>query len=140
MQNRIGARLRAIRVVSLFNLGLESGLRFQNGKDLARLRVVRATTHLWGYNLTGGEHTEELSRVLLENPSTVKDEGSQHDRSPLEAQREWRHEAENNVLDLLEQNGLLARGHRPEHHRQQFVDHQSSRRSDFAALPGAADD
>jgi len=28
---------------------------------------------------------------------------------PLEAQREWRHEAENNVLDLLERSGLPLR-------------------------------
>jgi hypothetical protein len=76
MQNRIGASFRAMRVVSLFNLGLESSGRTESG--------------------AAGES------------QCGKDEGSQHDRSPLEAQREWRHEAENNVLDLLEQNGLLA--------------------------------
>jgi hypothetical protein len=68
----------------------------------------KSTTHLWGYRLAGNERAEELSRVLLEDPNSVKDEGTQHDRSPLEAQREWRHEAENNVLDVLERNGLLA--------------------------------
>jgi hypothetical protein len=49
-----------------------------------------------------------LSRLLVESANPVKDEATQHDRSPLEAQREWRHEAENNVLDLLERDGLLA--------------------------------
>jgi hypothetical protein len=44
----------------------------------------------------------------VESGNPVKDEATQHDRSPLEAQREWRHEAENNVLDLLERDGLLA--------------------------------
>ena len=68
----------------------------------------KSSTHLWGYKLKQGSREEELSRLLVESASPVKGESSQHDRSPLEAQREWRHEAENNVLDLLERDGLLA--------------------------------
>ena len=68
----------------------------------------KSSTHLWGYKLKQGSREEELSRLLVESANPVKDESSQHDRSPLEAQREWRHEAENNVLDLLEHDGLLA--------------------------------
>jgi len=68
----------------------------------------KSSTHLWGYKLNQGSREEELSRLLVESASPVKDEATQHDRSPLEAQREWRHEAENNVLDLLERDGLLA--------------------------------
>ena len=68
----------------------------------------KSSTHLWGYRLKQGSREEELSRLLVESANPVKDESSQHDRSPLEAQREWRHEAENNVLDLLERDGLLA--------------------------------
>jgi hypothetical protein len=68
----------------------------------------KSSTHLWGYKLKQGSREEELSRLLVESASPVKDDSSQHDRSPLEAQREWRHEAENNVLDLLEHDGLLA--------------------------------
>jgi len=68
----------------------------------------KSTTHLWGYKLRPGSHESELSRLLVESPNPVKDESAQHDRSPLEAQREWRHEAENNIMDLLERDGLLA--------------------------------
>jgi hypothetical protein len=68
----------------------------------------KASTHLWGYKLKQSSREEELSRLLVESANPVKDEATQHDRSPLEAQREWRHEAENNVLDLLERDGLLA--------------------------------
>jgi len=68
----------------------------------------KSSTHLWGYKLKPGSREEELSRLLVESANPVKDESTQHDRSPLEAQREWRHEAENNVLDLLERDGLLA--------------------------------
>jgi len=68
----------------------------------------KSSTHLWGYNLKKGSREEELNRLLVESPSPIKDEAVQHDRSPLEAQREWRRAAENNVLELLERIGLLA--------------------------------
>ena len=68
----------------------------------------KSSTHLWGYKLRQGAREEELSRLVVESPNPIKDEAAQHDRSPLEAQREWRHEAENNVLDVLERDGLLA--------------------------------
>jgi len=68
----------------------------------------KSSTHLWGYKLRKSSREEELNRMLVESANPIKDESSQHDRSPLEAQREWRHEAENNVLDLLERDGLLA--------------------------------
>jgi hypothetical protein len=68
----------------------------------------KSSTHLWGYKLKQSSREEELSRLLVESANPIKDEATQHDRSPLEAQREWRHEAENNVLDLLERDGLLA--------------------------------
>src|SRR5229473_2065474 len=68
----------------------------------------KSSTHFWGYKLKAGSREEELNRLLIESAKPIKDEGTQHDRSPLEAQREWRHEAENNVLDLLERDGLLA--------------------------------
>lgn len=68
----------------------------------------KSLTHIWGYGLTPAAREGELSRLLVESASTIKDEAPQHDRSPLEAQRDWRHLAENNVLDLLERIGLLA--------------------------------
>jgi hypothetical protein len=80
---------------------LERPFRFSNPS-------FKAQTHLWGYRLTPVSREAELSRLLVESSSTIREENPQHDRSPLEAQREWRHEAENNVLELLERNGLLA--------------------------------
>jgi len=68
----------------------------------------KSSTHLWGYKLKRASREEELSRLLVESANQVKDEATQHDRSPLEAQHEWRHEAENTVLEVLEKNGLLA--------------------------------
>ena len=85
----------------IFSQELDRPLRFSGPR-------FKAQTHLWGYRLTPASREAELSRLLVESSNTIKDETPQHDRSPLEAQREWRHEAENNVLDLLERNGLLA--------------------------------
>ena len=68
----------------------------------------KSQTRLWGYRLIPGARAQELSRLLVESTTAIKEEEPLHDRSPLEAQREWRHEAENNVLDLLEDTGLLA--------------------------------
>src|SRR5216683_3715301 len=68
----------------------------------------KSSTHLWGYKLKPSSREEELSRLLVESTSPIRDEATQHDRSPLEAQREWRHGAEKNVLELLEKIGLIA--------------------------------
>jgi hypothetical protein len=68
----------------------------------------KSQTHVWGYRLKASGREEELNTLLIESSTAIKEEAPQHDRTPLEAQREWRHEAENNVLDLLERNGLLA--------------------------------
>ncbi len=68
----------------------------------------KSQTRLWGYNLSPSAREEELNKLLVESQSAIKDEAAQHERSPLEAQGEWRHEAENNVLDALERDGFLA--------------------------------
>jgi hypothetical protein len=86
---------------------------FVYSQELARPRTFsgphyKSQTRLWGYELSSGARQEELSRLLVESQSTVKDEAAQRDRSPLEAQREWRREAENNVLDALQRDGFLA--------------------------------
>src|SRR5216684_708044 len=49
----------------------------------------KSSTHFWGYKLKTGSREEELNRLLIESTKPIKDEGTQHDRSPLEAQREW---------------------------------------------------
>jgi hypothetical protein len=85
----------------VYSQELERPTRFGNPS-------YKSSTHLWGYKLKQGSREEELNRLLVESANPIKDEATQHDRSPLEAQREWRHEAENNVLDLLERSGLLA--------------------------------
>src|SRR5208282_106598 len=69
----------------------------------------KARTHLWGYGVLTRKQQGELGRILVEGGTGVKDETNQHDQSPLEQQRAWRHEGEINVMELLEGAGIAAR-------------------------------
>ena len=70
----------------------------------------KAQTRLWGYALGHSQEEQELSKVLVEGPTPVKDQTEiADDNSPFQAQRSWGHQAEDNVLAHLERLGLLAR-------------------------------
>jgi hypothetical protein len=82
----------------------ESDLRDFFGGDIR----FKAQTRMWGYNLKNVGRQEEFSEMTIESP-TIQDQAAQsQDRSPIEAQREWQHVAEINVLDRLQRIGLLA--------------------------------
>jgi Peptidase family M48 len=67
----------------------------------------KAQTRLWGYNLGGSSKEEELSKILIETPVT-DDTKTANDLSPIQAQRSWDRQAEDNVTDRLERIGLMA--------------------------------
>jgi hypothetical protein len=70
-------------------------------------RAFKAQTRIWGYNLQKGGKDSELTQLVLD--STVKDESSAaQDASPLQAQRQWQQQAEDNVIERLQNAGLLA--------------------------------
>jgi hypothetical protein len=66
----------------------------------------RAQTHFWGYSLKLPSHETQSTSVVVDN-ATDQSEGAQ-DVSPLEAQRAWYSQAEQNVLDRLVEAGLVA--------------------------------
>src|SRR5215470_7540060 len=67
----------------------------------------KAQTRIWGYNLGHSTQEQELSKVLVE--SNVNDEtATNNDLSPLQAQRSWDRQAEDNVADRLQRLGLIA--------------------------------
>ncbi len=69
--------------------------------------AFKAQTRLWGYNLQKSGKDSELTQVLVD--SSVKDESAAaQDASPLQAQREWQQQAEDNVVERLQNAGLLA--------------------------------
>jgi hypothetical protein len=70
----------------------------------------KSQTRLWGYDLKTANRQEEFSELTIESPNAVQDQAGaqQQDHSPIEAEREWQHQAEVNVLDRLQRVGLLA--------------------------------
>ena len=70
----------------------------------------RAQTRLWGYDLRNIGREEEFSEMTIESPNQIQDQSSRRatDRSPLEAERDWQHQAEVNVIERLQRVGLLA--------------------------------
>jgi hypothetical protein len=71
------------------------------------LPAFRAQTRLWGYALGPAREEQELSRVLIEAPVKDQTEGA-NDYSPLQAERAWSRQAEDNVIESLERHGLIA--------------------------------
>jgi Peptidase family M48 len=69
----------------------------------------RAQTRLWGYVLKARTPEEELTQVLVDSKAPVVDKSvTDTDLSPLQSVRDWRQEAEDNVLARLQKGGLLA--------------------------------
>ncbi len=69
----------------------------------------KSQTRLWGYDLKNVGHQSEFTELVVESPNINDDAAQQQqDRSPIEAEREWQHQAEVNVLDRLQRTGLLA--------------------------------
>jgi hypothetical protein len=67
----------------------------------------KAQTRLWGYNLGSTAKEEELSKILVETPMQ-DDTKASNDLSPIQAQRSWDRQAEDNITDRLERIGLMA--------------------------------
>ena len=67
----------------------------------------KAQTRLWGYNLGTASKEEELSKILVETPMQDESKAS-NDLSPIQAQRSWDRQAEDNITDRLERIGLMS--------------------------------
>ena len=74
---------------------------------LAKKLDFKAQTRLWGYNVGRSSQEQELSRILVETP-VQDDTKTSNDLSPIQAQRSWDRQAEDNVIDRLERIGLIA--------------------------------
>jgi len=68
--------------------------------------AFKAQSRVWGYNLAKLGRADELTKLKVDE---VKDASqAAADPSPLEAQRQWQQQAEDNVIDRLQTAGLLA--------------------------------
>ena len=75
--------------------------------NLTKKLDFKAQTRLWGYNLGHASQEQELSKILVE-AAVTDDTKTANDLSPVQAQRTWDHQAEDNVIDRLERIGLIA--------------------------------
>jgi hypothetical protein len=68
--------------------------------------AFKAQSRIWGYDVLKSNRDDELTNLTVDS---VKDVSAvSQDASPLEAQRQWQQQAEDNVIDRLQQAGLLA--------------------------------
>jgi len=67
---------------------------------------LKAQTHFWGYSLKLPTRDSESVSMKVEDAEDKSDDSQ--DVSPLQASRQWVLQAENNVIDRLEQAGLVA--------------------------------
>jgi len=83
----------------------ESDFKYHLGRTLH----YKAQTRLWGYNLKDFRRNSEFTDITVDAPQAVKDQsGKAQDATPIEAQRAWERQAEINVIDRLQQIGLMA--------------------------------
>ena len=68
----------------------------------------KAQSRIWDYAATPGAKLAELTSILIESDSAVRDEDAAKDVSPLESQRSWERQAEENLIARLEKGGLVA--------------------------------
>lgn len=69
---------------------------------------LKGQVRIWGYQAARTSRWDELTNVLVEADTPIRDQAVTQDLSPLESQRVWSRQAEENVLDRLERSGLLA--------------------------------
>jgi hypothetical protein len=68
----------------------------------------KSQTRMWGYDLKNVGHSSEFTEITIEDADIQNQSSASTDKSPIEAEREWQHAAEINVLDRLQRTGLLA--------------------------------
>ncbi len=69
----------------------------------------RSQTRLWGFNLKLASRESEFSDLTVEAAKPIEDQAqASQDVSPVMAERQWQREGEDNVLDRLQRNGLIA--------------------------------
>jgi hypothetical protein len=69
----------------------------------------KAQTRLWGYDLQALAHNSEFTEIAVDSPDSVHDQSeAAQDASPVESERRWQREAEDNSIERLQKIGLIA--------------------------------
>jgi hypothetical protein len=68
--------------------------------------AFKAQTRIWGYDLKKGGKDDELTNIRVDSVQDTS--ATAQDASPLQAERVWQQQAEDNVVERLTASGLLA--------------------------------
>jgi Peptidase family M48 len=76
----------------------------------AQIPHFKAQTRLWGYDLQHlARSNQEFTQIRVDSVQAVRDQSdSAQDATPIEAERVWARQAEQNAIDRLQKIGLLA--------------------------------
>jgi hypothetical protein len=71
--------------------------------------TFKAQSRLWGYDIGHASRNEEFTQIVVDSPQTVHDQTeAAQDATPVESQRLWERQAEDNAIERMEKVGLLA--------------------------------
>jgi hypothetical protein len=83
----------------------ESDLHYRASRALR----FKSQTRLWGYDYQHLGNQQEFTQIVVDSPQDVSDQSQQgQDATPVEGARLWEEQAENNVLERLQREGLVA--------------------------------
>ena len=83
----------------------ESDLKYRMSQNLH----FKSQTRLWGYDLKNLGRTEEFTSIQVDSPQAIKDQSEvAQDATPVEAERMWQRQAEDNAIERLQKIGLIA--------------------------------
>src|SRR6266480_2435975 len=82
----------------------ESDLHYRMTRSLR----FKAQTRLWGYDLQHLGRNEEFTQILVDTPQVHDQSDSGQDAVPVESERLWERQAEDNAVERLQKIGLLA--------------------------------
>ena len=77
-------------------------------RGLGRELRYKAQTRLWSYEPDQQRNMEELTRIVVDSPEVDDSNDALREKSPMESQRLWETEAEENALGRLQNMGLSA--------------------------------
>jgi hypothetical protein len=83
----------------------ESDYRYFMGNRKLRFK---GQTRIWGYNIAGSAQQVELTSLTVDSDQVRDDANVTENAAPVENLRAWERQAEDNVLNRLQNAGLLA--------------------------------
>jgi hypothetical protein len=76
---------------------------------MAHTLRFKAQTRLWGFDLQHLGSKEEFTQILVDSPQAIRDQSdAAQDATPVESERLWQRQAEDNAVERLHKIGLLA--------------------------------